>query len=58
MFVCYTTKRPASNRLQHKLCYATINFFYNSQWPANSPDLNAAETVGAIVKQRVEEKCF
>lgn len=33
-----------------------IDFFDNSQWPGNSPDLNAAETVGAIVKQRVEEK--
>jgi hypothetical protein len=33
-----------------------IDFFDNSQWPGNSSDLNAAETVGSIVKQRVEEK--
>ena len=33
-----------------------IDFFDNSQWPGNSPDLNPTENLGAIVKQRVEER--
>ena len=32
-----------------------IDFFGNSVWPGNSPDLNPAENLGAVVKQRVEE---
>lgn len=31
-----------------------IDFFDNSQWPGNSPDINPCENVGAIVKDRVE----
>ena len=27
----------------------------NGRWPGNSPDLNPAENVGAIMKERVEE---
>ena len=32
-----------------------IDFFGNSVWPGNSPNLNPTENLGAIVKQRVEE---
>ena len=32
-----------------------INFFGNSVWSRNSPDLNPTEILGAIVKQRVGE---
>ena len=32
-----------------------IDFFDNSQWPGYSPDLNVAENLGAIMKNRTEE---
>lgn len=31
-----------------------VDFFGNAQWPGNSPDINACEHVGAIIKDRVE----
>ena len=34
------------------------NFFGNSECPANSPDINPTENVGAILKDRVEGKMF
>ena len=30
--------------------------FDNSQWPGNSPDLNPTENLGAIIKDRVEQR--
>ena len=33
----------------------SVDFFDNSQWPGYSPDLNACENLGAILKDRVEE---
>lgn len=33
-----------------------IDFFNNTQWPGNSPDLNPCENLGSIVKDRVESK--
>ena len=33
-----------------------IDFFDNSQWPGSSPDLNAAENIGAILKDRVDQE--
>ena len=33
----------------------SVDFFDNSQWPGFSPDLNACENLGAILKDRVEE---
>ena len=33
-----------------------IDFFGNNEWPANSPDLNPTENLGAILKDRVESK--
>ena len=39
---------------QQLLRESGIDFFDNSEWPGNSPDLNPAENVGAILKDRVE----
>ena len=33
-----------------------IDFFDSSQWPGSSPDLNATENLGAILKKRVEDR--
>lgn len=33
-----------------------IDFFGNSEWPGASPDLNACEHMGSIVKDRVEKR--
>ena len=33
-----------------------IDFFDQTEWPGNSPDLNAAEHIGAILKDKVEAK--
>lgn len=33
-----------------------IDFFHSNQWPGNSPDLNAAEHLGAILKGKVESR--
>ena len=33
-----------------------IDFFDNSQWPGSSPDLNATENLGAILKKHVEDR--
>jgi hypothetical protein len=32
-----------------------VKFWGNSIWPGNSPDMNPAENIGAIVKDKVEE---
>ena len=33
----------------------SVDFFDNSQWPGSCPDLNVAENIGAIMKDRTEE---
>ena len=33
-----------------------IDFFGNAEWPGSSPDLNACENMGAILKDRVEKQ--
>ena len=33
-----------------------MDFFGNNEWPGSSPDLNACENLGAIVKDRVEKR--
>ena len=33
-----------------------IDFFGNEEWPGNSPDLNACENVGSILKDEVEKR--
>ena len=33
----------------------SVDFFDNSQWPGSSPDLNVAENLGAIMKDRTEK---
>ena len=41
---------------QQILITNNIDFFDNSQWPGSSPDLNAAENVGAILKDRTDQE--
>ena len=43
------------NATQHLLEDEDVNFWGNSIWPGNSPDMNPAENVGAIIKDKVEE---
>ena len=43
------------NAKQHLLDDEDTNFWGNSIWPGNSPDMNPAENVGAIIKDKVEE---
>ena len=33
----------------------SVDFFAHSLWPGSSPDLNEAENIGAIMKNRVEK---
>ena len=33
-----------------------VDFFGNDKWPGASPDLNACEHLGAIFKERVEQR--
>ena len=33
-----------------------IDFFGNQEWPGNSPDLNACEHLGSVMKDRVESR--
>jgi hypothetical protein len=41
---------------QHLLQDNDIKFWGNDIWPGNSPDLNAAEHIGTIIKDEVEKK--
>ncbi|CAF1358264.1 unnamed protein product, partial [Rotaria sp. Silwood1] len=44
-----------ANATQHLLEDENVNFWGNSIWPGNSPDMNPAENIGAIIKDKVEE---
>jgi hypothetical protein len=35
-----------------------IDFWGNEVWPCNSPDLNAAEHIGSIIRDEIEVKMF
>ncbi|CAM4989668.1 unnamed protein product, partial [Rotaria socialis] len=37
-----------ANATQHLLEDENVNFWRNSIWPGNSPDMNPAENIGAI----------
>ena len=45
-----------ANATQQLLRDSGIEFWGNEIWPGNSPDLNAAEHLGAIIKDEVEAK--
>jgi hypothetical protein len=49
----FTTKPLAC---EQRLKGSGIEFWGNDVWPGNSPDLNPAEHVGAIIKDEVEAK--
>ena len=44
-----------ANATQHLLEDEDVNFWEYSIWRGNSPDMNPAENVGAIIKDKVEE---
>jgi len=57
--VCFLhDKAPCSKALatQELLRESGIDFFNNSEWPGSSPDLNPAEDLGAIIKDRVDDR--
>jgi hypothetical protein len=41
---------------QHLLKSENVEFWGNHVWPGNSPDLNPAENIGAIMKDEVEAR--
>ncbi|CAF1499472.1 unnamed protein product, partial [Rotaria sp. Silwood1] len=41
-----------ANATQHLLEDENVNFWGNSIWPGNSPDMNPAENIGAIIKDK------
>ena len=41
---------------QNMLKANKIDFFGNNEWPGSSPDLNACENLGSILKGRVEHR--
>ena len=43
-------------RTQNLLKDNNIDFFGNEEWLGNSPDLNACENVGSILKSEIEKK--
>jgi len=45
-----------ANMTQHLIRDNNIEFWGNNIWPGNSPDLNAAEHIGSIIKDEVEQK--
>jgi len=45
-----------ANQTQHLFQDNDIKFWGNDIWPGNSPDLNAAEHIGSIIKNEVEKK--
>lgn len=45
-----------ANQTQHLLQDNGLKFWGNDIWPGNSPDLNAAEHIGSIIKDEVEKK--
>ena len=45
-----------ANKTQHLLQDNDVNFWGNDIWPGNSPDLDAAEHIGSIIKDEVEKK--
>ena len=45
-----------ANKTQHLLKDNDVRFWGNDIWAGNSPDLNAAEHIGSIIKDEVEKK--
>ena len=48
--------------IKHRVCEQiklkdnNVQFWGNDSWPGNSPDLNAAEHIGSLIKDEVEKK--
>lgn len=45
-----------TNQTQHLLQDDDVKFWVNDIWPGNSPDLNAADQIGTIIKDEVERR--
>ncbi|CAF1577895.1 unnamed protein product [Rotaria magnacalcarata] len=45
-----------ANKTQHLLQDNDVKFWGNDIWSGNSPDLNVAECIGSIMKDKVETK--
>lgn len=45
-----------ANETQEFMKSSGIDFFDRTEWPGNSPDLNAAEHIGSVLKDKVESK--
>jgi hypothetical protein len=45
-----------ANQTRHLLQDNDIKFWGNDMWPGNSPDFNAAEHIGTIIKDEVEKR--
>ena len=43
-------------RTQNLLKDNNIDFFGNEEWPSSSPNLNACENIGSILKGKVEKR--
>jgi len=57
--ICFLhDKAPCFNAMatQELLRQSGIDLFNNSEWPGSSPHLNPAEDLGAITKDRVEDR--
>ena len=54
-FVHDKAPRMRANQTQHLLRDNGVKFWGNDIWPGNSPDLNVAEHIGAIIKDEVEK---
>ena len=44
-----------ANAIRHLLEDEGVNFWGNSIWPGNGPDMNPAANIGEIIKDKVEE---
>ncbi len=55
IFVHDKTQCMRANQTQHLFQDNGVKFWGNDIWPGNSPDLNAAEHIGTIIKDEVEK---
>lgn len=47
-----------ANQTRYLLRYNDVNLWDNDIWSRNSPDLNATEHIGSIIKYEVKKRCY